>query len=90
MRFSSEFLEFFSLLSLCAAIIGMLFLLLLPKDDKHRRLKACAIFVFGMVGMAFSFLIKNPEIRETLERHIALTLIGMVIATLSVIKIMNK
>ena len=83
-------LRFIAVLSLLAALIGLLFLLLLPKDERNRRVKATAVFVAGMAGLAFTFLWKNPDVLESAERHIALTLIGMVIATISLLQFLRR
>jgi len=87
---SSNFIQFLSIVGMGASVIGILFLIMLPKDDRDRRIKAIGIFILGMSLLLLSFISKNPDILEAAEEHIALTLIGLVIATLSAIKIFRK
>jgi hypothetical protein len=65
--------EFISTFSLVAAIIGLLFLIMLPKDDEDRRLKALAIFIGGLAILVFSFLQRN-RVFSGLLRNILLLL----------------
>jgi len=85
-----QFLRWLSLLGVAVAVTGVLFLLLLPKDDRDRRVRATGAFIFGMVLLVYVFLTKNPDVLESAEKYIALTLIGMVIATISVIRLLKK
>jgi len=85
-----DLLHLVAIVSLLAAIIGLLFLMLLPKDERNRRIRATAVFVGGMAGLVFSFLWKNPDILESAEQYIAITLIGMIIATVSVLKYLKR
>jgi len=85
-----DFLRLVATVSLLSAVIGLLFLLLLPRDERSRRIRATAIFVGGMAGLAFTFIRKNPNILESAEQYVAITLIGMVIATVSVLKYLKR
>ncbi|MGD8306001.1 MAG: hypothetical protein PVF17_05050 [Ignavibacteria bacterium] len=84
---SNEFLP--TIAGIALAVACILFLLLWSKDDP-RRDKAKTGFVIGMLIILFSFLIKNPDIVTFAEENIGLTLLGMVIATLSIIKLLKK
>ena len=77
-------------LGICPAIFGLLMLLLLPRDEFPRRLASMGMFALGMTYTAYAFLSKNPDLLESVEENIALTLIGMIIATLSVIRFIRK
>jgi hypothetical protein len=72
------------------AIAGALVLMIAPKDDDARRRIGLGFFAGGMGGLAMLFVLKNPEILESVQRHIALALIGMVIAFFSILRFLKK
>ena len=85
-----QLIEFVTLISLTSAVIGMLFILILPKDDSDRRIIAKAFFVGGLAGLMMTFLIENPDIMKLAQKRIALKLIVMLIASVSLIELFKK
>ena len=80
-----------SILGICLSVVGALLLILVPKTDATRlRRLGLACFVGGAYFIVGSFLFLNPDFLEQLREHLALTLIGLVIATLSLIRILKK
>ena len=91
MLISEESLNFLSIIGICSAVVGILILLIVPKSDKTRlRPLGLGLFVGGAFLIVYSFLFLNPEFLSDLRDHLALVLIGLVIATLSVIRILKK
>ncbi len=82
--------EFLSILGICLAIIGVLFLLLLPRKFEEARIKAIGFFILGVVLITMTFLFQNPDFLKDIQKNIALVAIGLVIATISVIKLLKK
>lgn len=84
------FMEGFSVLGISIAVLGFL-ILIIVRDQKsfHFRL-GLACFVCGCFATVYSFLYLNPDWLETLRENLAIALIGLVIATISVIKIIRK
>ena len=78
------------LIGLIFAIIGLLFLILTPKNDNETRSRAVSGFISGMACIAVAFLIGNTEKLDIAEKQIGLTLVGIVIATISVINMLKK
>jgi len=85
-----EFNNFVSAMLLGLSIIGVLLLLIGPKDNDRLRGLAISFFACGLGGVAVLFLLNNHDILADAQEHIALTLIGMVIATISVIRLIRK
>lgn len=86
----NQFSEFLSILGMCIAIIGVLFLLLLPRKLQEARLRATALFIGGVVLLTMNYLFQNPDFLQDIQENIALVAIGLVIATISVIKLLKK
>ena len=80
-----NFLKWLTLLCFGAAMVGAVLLVIGPN-----KVRAAAVFTFGVVSLAILFLHKNPNIIESFQKHIALTLIGMVIAGVSIITKLKK
>lgn len=72
------------------AIAGMLLLLIVPKEDERLRRVGTAFFVGGMAGIAGFFLLLNPHVVTYFAEHIGLTLIGMLIATVEILRLAKK
>lgn len=85
-----EFLSFLSVLFIALGVMGVLILILAPQANERLKRIGVAYFAGGMAGVVATFLFKNPDVLEWTERHIALTLIGLVIATISVIRLLHK
>lgn len=85
-----EFNSFMSAVCIFLAITGLMLLLIVPKTDEHRQRLGFAFFSAGMGGTAFFFLLGNPEVLRSAQENIALTLIGMLIATLQIIRLIKK
>lgn len=79
-----------SIVFLTLAIVGALLLVVAPKTDEYRRRLGLAFFVGGMAGVAGMFLLRNPEVFDSAQEHIALTLIGMVIAFFSILRFLKR
>ncbi len=79
-----------ALTGIIISIVGLLFLILTPKSDIETRSKATSAFVVGMAITALGFLLNNPDIILIAQDHIGLTLVGMIIAPISVIKLLKK
>ena len=81
-----DFNEFASAVALMMAIIGLL-IIVVPRTDYYARTRTLGIafFVCGLGAVAGFFLLRNPDVLRVKQEHIALALIGMVIATISVI-----
>ena len=90
MPFDPEFMNFFSIIGICSAVVGVLLLIVVPKSDTFRWRLGLGLFVAGAFAIVYSFLFLNQDFLESLRDNIALTLIGLVIATISVIKIIRK
>ena len=90
MIYDPEFMNFFSIIGICSAVVGVILLIIVPKSDTYRWRLGLGLFVAGAFAIVFSFLIQNQDFLESLRDNIALTLIGLVIATVSVIKIIKK
>lgn len=84
--------QFLSVVTLMMAIIGLLLLIVVPRTDYYARTRTLGIafFVSGLGGVAGLFLLRSPDVLRGMQEHIALTLIGMVIATLSVIQLLRR
>ena len=82
--------QFLTAAAFMLAIAGALLLLVVPKDDHRRRGLGFGFFVGGMAGIAMFFLMENPDVMKSAQEHIALTLIGMVIAFFSVLHHFKK
>ena len=83
-------LQFMATLGITAGVAGVLLLLLAPKSEPRLRRLGIGCFVAGMCYVVWSFLSETPDILESAREHIALTLIGLVIATLSVIRLLKR
>jgi len=79
----TSFGEFITLMMIGFMILGALGVIIYGRSNKV----AISVFMFGAVMVAVIFLSDNPNLVESLKEHIALTLIGMVIATISIIRL---
>ena len=91
MLVNEESLNFLSIIGICSSVVGMLILLIVPKSNTTRiRPLGLALFVGGAFLIVYTFLFLNPEFLSDIREHLALVLIGLVIATVSIIKILKK
>lgn len=68
-------------------LIGILIIILTGR----KNVMAIRYVIIGASTLVVIFLVENPNIVESLKEHIALTLIGLVIATISIIRfIINR
>ncbi len=85
-----ELSTFASVICISMAVTGLMLLLVVPKTDEYRRHIGVSLFSVGMGGTVAFFLLDNPDVLASAREHIALTLIGMIIATLQVIRLIRK
>jgi len=83
-------LQFMATLGITAGVAGVLLLLLAPKSEPRLWRVGIGCFVAGMCYIVWSFLSETPDILESARNHIALTLIGLVVASISVIRLLKR
>jgi len=81
-----------SALTLMVAIAGFLILLVTPNTERFHQLRVLGIAFFcaGLGATAAFFLLRRPDVLEGLQENLALVLVGMVIATLSAIRLFKR
>ena len=74
------------------AAVGGILLLIVPNEDRWERQRRLGYGFFsgGMAGILISFLIKNPNVLESARENIALTILGLLIAFLQIIRLAKK
>ena len=82
---TEDFSKWLTLLCFGLAMVGAVLAVIGPNKER-----AICVFTFGVVVLAVLFLYKNPNIIESLQEHIALTLIGMVIAGVTIISKLKR
>ena len=75
---------------LMLAIFGALVLMLAPKENEVLKIRGLAFFAGGMAGTAGLFLLTSPDVIEDIRRNVGLALIGMVIASLGILRFLNR
>lgn len=90
MEYDPYSMNFLSIIGICSTVMGVLLLFLVPKSDVFRWRLGLGLFIGGAFLIVYTFLFIRQDLLESIRENVALTLIGLVIATISVIKTIKK